>query len=170
MKRVYKSIRRNRLAAEGKCIQCATKLPRGEKKPTCQDCRTSNNARMAKRRPPGSQARARELCECGRGPKVRRRGGFGTYINCCKSCLEQDGGTEATFAVIQAIRASESPPSVYAIAMECEVSVDAAAHTISRLVKKGVIGKRTQGCFGGVKDNHRGEMTEYYEAKRGAVL
>ncbi len=172
MNAVNQGILRSERKALGVCVKCGR--ARDSSWFNCSRCREAYRKSSAKKRgamvglprPPRKPvAHWPPHCECGRGRKVRITGHGG--IHACRQCHEADGGTEAQFAVLQAIRASESPPSVYALAMECETSVDAVAHVVSRMVRTGVLGKRTLVTFGGSKDLGNGETAEYYEARRG---
>ena len=170
MTSAQQTVRRAERVAAGLCSKCGGK--RDGSWMRCKRCRAMETE--AKRRGRGGGVRdpkpwkphpaVDSHCECGRGRKVVGAPGRGG-IRACLQCLAQDGRTEAQFTVLQSIRASESPPSTYALAMECEASVDAIAHTVSRMVRNGVLGKRTLATHGGSKDIGQGETTEYYIAK-----
>ena len=139
------------------CTRC--RRPNDSKWKNCERCRKRDTGYREKHRKKAMPLHSQH-CECGRG-RVQMRG-RGGGLAACAQCIAQDGNGMQQFELVQVLRSAEGTMSTEAIAFELGLSHNSAAVLLSKMVRRGLIGKRTVEYHGGPTENGWGAHTEFY--------
>ena len=139
--------------------------------PRCRETQTACNRRLrgCKPKKPGKVQpvyHGPDHCECGRGRKVPVPG-VPPALYACRACQAMDGSGTRQFDVIQTLRSAEGPLSTEALSYELGISSNTVQVMLARLIRKGLVGKRTLEPYGGALEWKWGTQVEYYVERMG---